>query len=103
MSAVAALLKQKLEQRCTSLTGAFRKLDKSNTGFISPADFEDCLRDFNIRLTRQALAALVAKYDVNGDGYVSYQEVRSGSLSTCLELPAAHSLHLAWCFSSPPS
>jgi Ca2+-binding EF-hand superfamily protein len=88
----------KLEQRCSSLTDAFRKADKSNTGFISPADFEDLMRDFNIRLTRQALAALVAKYDANvfahrrlrplsssaaahgllrswqGDGFVSYQE-----------------------------
>mmetsp|Transcript_8957 Transcript_8957/g.23431 ORF Transcript_8957/g.23431 Transcript_8957/m.23431 type:complete len:208 (-) Transcript_8957:377-1000(-) len=81
-SQVADMLKAKLEQRCTSLQAAFRKLDKSNTGFISPADFEDCLRDFNMRLTRQALAALVAKYDANGDGYVSYQEfaaVMSGS------------------------
>ena len=71
---IAAFLKTKLEQRSSSLTGAFRKLDKSNTGFLSPADFEECLRTFNIRLTRQALAAVVAKYDVNGDGYVSYQE-----------------------------
>ena len=71
---VANFLRMKLEQRSTSLAGAFRKADKSNTGFISPADFEDLLRDFNIRLTRQALAALVAKYDANGDGYVSYEE-----------------------------
>ena len=71
---VASFLKMKLEQRTKSLTEAFRKLDKSNTGFLSQADFEDCLRDFNIRLTRQALAAVVAKYDINGDGFVSYEE-----------------------------
>jgi len=81
-SQVADMLKAKLEQRCTSLQAAFRKLDKSNTGFISPADFEDCLRDFNMRLTRQALAALVAKYDANGDGYVSYQEVTANRART---------------------
>ena len=73
-SQVAAFIKMKLEQRSTSLMGAFRKADKSNTGFISPDDFEALLRDFNIRLTRQLLAALVAKYDVNQDGYVSYEE-----------------------------
>ena len=71
---IAAFLKRKLEQRCKSLTDCFRKLDKSNTGFLSADDFEATLRDFNIRITRQALAAVVAKYDVNGDGFVSYQE-----------------------------
>ena len=65
---VAAFLKLKLEQRCSNLREAFRKLDKSNTGFLSNEDFEATLRDFNIRLTRSALAAVVAKYDVNGDG-----------------------------------
>ena len=71
---MATLLKNKLEQRSRNLREAFRKLDKSNTGFLTPADFELCLRDFNIRLNRSTLAAVIAKYDVNGDGYVSYQE-----------------------------
>lgn len=74
MGDVAAFLKEKLEQRCSSMTAAFRMLDKSNTGFISPADFEECCRGFNLRLTRQTLVALIAKYDRNGDGYVSYEE-----------------------------
>ena len=65
---VAAFLKMKLEQRSTNLREAFRKLAKSNTGFLSHDDFEGCLRDFNIRLPRSALTAVVAKYDVNGDG-----------------------------------
>ena len=56
---VAAFLKLKLEQRCSNLREAFRKLDKSNTGFLSNEDFEATLRDFNIRLTRSALAAVV--------------------------------------------
>lgn len=78
---IDALLRQKLEQRCTSMTEAFRKLDKSNDGFISPQDFEECLRDFNIRLTRTTLQALVSRYDLNGDGFVSYEEVSSHSPS----------------------
>ena len=71
---VANFLKRKLEQRTTNLREAFRKLDKSNTGFLSSQDFEGTLRDLNIRLTRASLAAVMAKYDVNGDGFVSYQE-----------------------------
>lgn len=67
-------LKEKLEQRHRSLAAAFAAVDKSSTGVISPSDFQECLRGFNVRLTRQALAALVAKYDANGDGYVSYPE-----------------------------
>ena len=78
---VSALLKMKLEQRCSNLTQAFRKVDKSNSGFISPEDFTEVFRDFNIRLTRPALSALLQKYDANGDGYVSYEEVM------CFELP----------------
>ena len=71
---IVSFLKMKLEQRTRNLREAFRKLDKSNTGFLSIEDFEGCLRDFNLRLTRSALAAVVAKYDVNNDGYVSWQE-----------------------------
>ena len=31
------LLRRKLEERCTSLTEAFRKVDKSGNGFITAA------------------------------------------------------------------
>ena len=68
------LLKQKLEERCTNLTAAFRKVDKSNNGFITPADFSEVMASFGIRVTRPSLMAIVAKYDANGDGFVSYQE-----------------------------
>ena len=85
---VASFLKMKLEQRSTNLTQAFRKLDKSNTGYLSSDDFAETLSGFNIRLTRQALAAVVAKYDANGDGFVSYQEfcaVMAGRSSAALK------------------
>lgn len=68
------LLRAKLAERCTSLTDAFRKVDKSNNGFIVPADFEEVLRTFGLRVTRQSLAELMAKYDANHDGFVSYRE-----------------------------
>ena len=68
------LLKQKLEERCTNLTAAFRKVDKSNNGFITPADFSEVMASFGIRVTRPSLMAIVAKYDANGDGFVSYEE-----------------------------
>mmetsp|Transcript_26627 Transcript_26627/g.85604 ORF Transcript_26627/g.85604 Transcript_26627/m.85604 type:complete len:195 (-) Transcript_26627:392-976(-) len=71
---VQALLRTKLSERCSSLTAAFRKLDHSNTGFLTPADFTEVLRGFGVRVTRPALAALMAKYDANGDGVVSYEE-----------------------------
>lgn len=71
---INTLLKNKLAQRSKNLTDAFRKLDRSNTGFLTADDFELTLRNFNIRLNRSTLAAVVAKYDINGDGYVSYQE-----------------------------
>ena len=71
---VITFLKFKLEQRSNSLREAFRKVDKSNTGFLSGEDFQECLRDFSIRLPARTIAAVIAKYDVNGDGYVSYPE-----------------------------
>ena len=73
---IVSFLKMKLEQRTRNLREAFRKLDKSNTGFLSIEDFEGCLRDFNLRLTRSALAAVVAKYDVNNDGRISREELK---------------------------
>jgi len=71
---IASFMKMKLEQRSKNLREAFRKLDKSNTGFLSPDDFEETLRTFNLRLTRASLQAVIAKYDANGDGFVSYGE-----------------------------
>ena len=68
------LLKTKLEERCTNLTAAFRKVDKSSNGFITPADFSEVMTSFGIRVTRASLMAVVAKYDANGDGFVSYEE-----------------------------
>ena len=72
--AANSLLKRKLEERCTNLTAAFRKVDKSNNGFITPADFSEVMASFGIRVTRPSLMAIVAKYDANGDGFVSYEE-----------------------------
>lgn len=72
---LSAFLKTKLEQRSTNIREAFRRLDRSNTGFVSADDLSSVLNDFNIRMTRAALQALLAKYDANGDGVVSYEEV----------------------------
>ena len=96
---IQSFLQAKLEQRCKNLTSAFRRVDKSNTGFLSPADFESCLRDFNIRLTRQQLAALLAKYDANGDGYVSYEEFAAVMTGA----PPSAALRQAPAVAGPPS
>jgi len=69
-----ALLLSKLEERCTSLTDAFRKVDKSGNGFIAASDFDETLRGFGVRVTRASLAALMQRYDLNNDGLVSYAE-----------------------------
>ena len=73
---VDKFLRTKLDERCTSMQQAFRKVDVSNNGVITAADFEQVLRSFGLRVTRQGLAALMDKYDHNSDGFVSYEEVR---------------------------
>ena len=71
---VDTLLRTKLDERCTSMQQAFRKVDVSNNGVITAADFEGVLRSFGLRITRQGLTALMDKYDHNADGFVSYEE-----------------------------
>ena len=71
---VDTFLRTKLEERCTSMQAAFRKVDKSNNGVITAQDFEDVLRSFGLRVTRQGLASLMDTYDLNHDGFVSYEE-----------------------------
>jgi Ca2+-binding EF-hand superfamily protein len=68
------LLRKKLEERCTSLTDAFRKVDRSGNGFITAEDFDETLRSWGVRVTRASVTALVQKYDLNNDGLVSYAE-----------------------------
>ena len=54
---IATLLANKLAQRSRNLTEAFRRLDKSSTGFLSPDDFEATLRNYNICLLYTSDAA----------------------------------------------
>lgn len=71
---VIPFLHSKLNERCESLQCSFRMLDASNNGVITAADFEEVLRHFGVRLTRQGLAELVSRYDANSDGSISWQE-----------------------------
>ena len=67
-------LKVKIQERTSSLTDAFRKLDVSNNGVITPGDLEVVLRNFGMRVTRQDINGIIATFDTNGDGYITYAE-----------------------------
>jgi calcium-binding protein CML len=52
----------------------FEKLDRRGTGEISPEDFRAALRGVGLRLSESEIKRVVSRFDVNGDGCVSYSE-----------------------------
>jgi len=53
---------------------AFEALDKDHKGYLNKADIRELLADHGFYATQKELQNLVARYDYNEDGKVSYSE-----------------------------
>ncbi|XP_048852401.1 EF-hand calcium-binding domain-containing protein 6 isoform X4 [Brienomyrus brachyistius] len=67
-------VRAKVELLHHDLQGEFEDLDPYRTGFVSREEFGHILRDLCSQLTRHECNILGEKFDVNGDGRVSYME-----------------------------
>merc|ERR1719174_1169172 len=65
-------LRQRIEQRYSSIREAFMRLDRDNNGTLDRPEILAVLSEFNIQ--PRHLNALIASIDTNGDGVVSFSE-----------------------------
>jgi hypothetical protein len=64
------VFRNKLYQRFSQLRDAFRALDKDANGMIDVKDFAEALKNLGyIRITRNMVESLAAKYDKNGGAH----------------------------------
>jgi len=59
----------------TSLTDAFLKLDRDRSGKISAEELAAVFTASNVQLSAQELKMIMNKYDVDGDGQISLNEL----------------------------
>jgi len=74
INAILRSLRDSLHKQSDRVLSAFQSVDKDRSGNLSPEEFAACLAKFGIRLPTKDLAAVVSKFDSNGDGTVSYAE-----------------------------
>ena len=68
------LLSEKLVDRFKKFQHAFRFFDLHSTGQVTLADFAFALDQLQMKFTRQQAADLFRRLDLDGDGYLSYQD-----------------------------
>lgn len=68
------ILKNKLANNFSQVRLAFRRFDEDHSGTISQAEFRLALRSFGVDLSDADLDAMVATFDQDGGGDVSYEE-----------------------------
>ena len=66
------MVQQKL--RATDLEGFFKRMDKDNNGYLSVNEFRDAVQEMGFQLTEQEIITIVRRYDLDGDGSISYPE-----------------------------
>jgi Ca2+-binding EF-hand superfamily protein len=52
----------------------FRSIDADGNGFITEFELRDYLNSFNIKLTDEEIANIIAFFDSNNDGQIDYEE-----------------------------
>eukprot|EP00164_Ancoracysta_twista_P004211 GFYU01005666.1.p1 GENE.GFYU01005666.1~~GFYU01005666.1.p1 ORF type:complete len:566 (+),score=194.93 GFYU01005666.1:81-1778(+) len=62
------------EKSHESLIAALRQMDRHNTGTINASDLKDFMQEHGYFVTDDQLTQLMYKFDLNGDGRVSYME-----------------------------
>eukprot|EP00928_Gymnodinium_smaydae_P035803 TRINITY_DN25131_c0_g1_i3.p1 TRINITY_DN25131_c0_g1~~TRINITY_DN25131_c0_g1_i3.p1 ORF type:complete len:868 (-),score=237.82 TRINITY_DN25131_c0_g1_i3:72-2591(-) len=74
--AAEAVLRDKIALNYGDLRAAFQSLDRSDNGYISRADFLEAMEHvfFPEGRSREELAAVARRFDLNGDGFISYNE-----------------------------
>lgn len=66
---------QSLFGRYKELAAAFREADVDGSGELSKSEFLALLRSLGVKMADEHIAQLVEKYDQNGDGGISYDEL----------------------------
>jgi Ca2+-binding EF-hand superfamily protein len=67
-------LSQKIGNRFKKFSLAFRFFDQHSTGKLTLADFTYGLDQLMVKFTRQQIGELFKRLDVDGDGYLNYQD-----------------------------
>jgi len=68
------LLSARLMERFKKIHHAFRYFDVKSSGFISLEDFAFALDQLSWKHTKQQAADLFKRLDLDGDGFLSYQD-----------------------------
>merc|ERR1712072_484266 len=74
------------------LLSYFRAHDVDNSGFLSRAEFRECMKNADLGLTRQEINALMAEIDVDGDNNVSLEEFDTVFFEILVEIVSAAAL-----------
>jgi len=87
-----ALLAYNLYGRYHDLQKAFRDFDVDYSGKLSSTELRGMLRELHVRLTDDAFEELIMKYDRDGDGGVSYDELNALLSPLLMENPGTAEL-----------
>ncbi len=66
--------KTKDENSEEEIREAFRVFDKDGNGFISPAELRHVLMHIGEKLTDDEIDEMIMEVDIDGDGYINYEE-----------------------------
>lgn len=77
------------------MSDIFRKADTDGSGELSHKEFQKCIRDADVGLTRKEANVLMHMADTNQDGSISYEEFIPLCFKLLLEvLPVISNHHL---------
>merc|ERR1712232_1036145 len=70
------ILREKLRLNFSDLRSAFRALDRSDNGYVSKADFMEAMAKVFLPsgFSRDDLVELAGRFDLNRDGFISFNE-----------------------------
>ncbi|CAH1800191.1 unnamed protein product [Owenia fusiformis] len=64
-----------------SIRRAFKKFDTANEGYLNVADFRKVLESCKVKATKEDMYHILAQFDTNMDGRISYEEFLGSLLS----------------------
>jgi hypothetical protein len=72
LSSLLDLFWRRIEQRFSSLQKAFRYFDTSLDNTVEPEEFKNACFRLNLQFSKEELAMLFKKFDVQNEGFISY-------------------------------